>query len=752
MTITSNTSTINVISSVLQDRQQISLNGTWTFIPSGQSATTITVPEMWNWAPGFTTDQATYQRNITIPSNWTNRTIKVEFDGINFVADVYIGNTFVINHVGGFVPFTADITNLVTPGNTYTLKVIVKSERLEPFVASDSNLNTQCPNIPSQIGLWYPLWPEGYTCCTAQRGIVFDVYLRAYGKVHILDTFIKPSYRNHNLVINYTLKNSDTILSHTFSINSNITSYQSPRSTIVEKSTVSDLITLTPNQQAEFSITIPWTNPDPTYWFPYSYPDNTIPHLYMLYSSLIESIISNNIISNNIIDYCSNRFGFREIWIQNGQFMINGIRINLYGTSMTNHVERNYFYDYMTPANWPTRADNILSINIRHVRFHTQPVNPHVIDTCDEKGLLVISESAIYASGSCHHKFAPTSGSDATHAAANKATYLSNCLLWIPQWIKAQRNHPSIIFWSAENEMGSGWLQWLTANQMRQFGTTIRQYDSTRPVGYDGEGNNNHANTSGYQLIEDLKNIHYRFFACASNCGCVYPTIASYPSIYSTTDDYAHLPIKDSIAPTGFGEELGAWQTSTDINCNRANAFEERRWLHGTWARGLRYNNFTDVRPYRLDWAWTNTGTTTQKTNLINSYNPVALFDKDYDGLGIAPLMNPSTNLPSLDEGSYYTRTLVLYNDEFKNTSIDVTVTIKSGANIYATGSITKTVTLGEHITFTYRFQTPYIGGSNMDIILSTKKNNITKFSESKTFKVTDVGQSGTSSNTVTFP
>ena len=76
---------------------------------------------------------------------------------------------------------------------------------------------------------------------------------------------------------------------------------------------------------------------------------------------------------------------------------------------------------------------------------------------------------------------------------------------------------------------------------------------------------------------------------------------------------------------------------------------------------------------------------------------------------------------------------------------------IKSGTTLYASGTKTYSLALGEHLDIPYSFQIPFIGGSKMDVILSTKKSGVQKFSESRKYVVTDKGKSGTSSGNVIF-
>ena len=71
----------------------------------GKTENEIPVPEFWDAAPGFVCDQATYERTVAVPSDWTGKRIFVEFEGVNQIADVYVNDQHVGQHVGGWTSF-----------------------------------------------------------------------------------------------------------------------------------------------------------------------------------------------------------------------------------------------------------------------------------------------------------------------------------------------------------------------------------------------------------------------------------------------------------------------------------------------------------------------------------------------------------------------------------------------------------------------------------------------------------------------
>jgi hypothetical protein len=303
---------------------------------------------------------------------------------------------------------------------------------------------------------------------------------------------------------------------------------------------------------------------------------------------------------------------------------------------------------------------------------------------------MIVEESAIY--------------SRLYYSTVDKQLLLENCLRWIPPWVKARRNHPSIVLWSAENEMQL-YGGHFTSTQLRMLGDEIRKFDNTRPVIYDGDGAPN-----GDVVI----NQHYPEGYDNSWSGSIYKLTAA----------------NNSTKPYGYGEYL------TDFGP------DGNRWWQGTVTRGLRYTNFTDLRPFKLFWSWD--GTEDEVNNLRNSFAPVALFDKAYDDLGIEPLRSGA--YPAFDEGEQLSRTLILYNDELSDTTVTVEVVIQVEGTVYATGITTGTLELGEHVDIPYTFQVPYTGGSTVEVVLRTWKGDVKKFEEVKRFHVAENGAGQSSS------
>lgn len=64
-----------------------------------------------------------YQRDITIPKNLLDRRVFLVFGAVDYQAKVWLNNTLIAEHEGGYTPFEAEITSMVKPGQTATVTV-----------------------------------------------------------------------------------------------------------------------------------------------------------------------------------------------------------------------------------------------------------------------------------------------------------------------------------------------------------------------------------------------------------------------------------------------------------------------------------------------------------------------------------------------------------------------------------------------------------------------------------------------------
>lgn len=653
-------------------RMQVTLNGTWD---EGGA-----VPQ-YTGVRGF--DRRTYRRRVDVPAGWRGRVIKVEFGAVNFVADVAVDGRPVARHVGGWTPFAVDVTGHATPGGSFEMAVDVRGPKHPPIVDGRGKF----------------AWPVGGW--SDRGGIADDVWLRAYGPVHVEDAFIKTSVRERTLAVEYTLVNAT----------------DRPRAVRVEaeaspaggggvEEALGADVRLEARERRVVTVAGPWADPT-LYW-----PDR--PALYVLRTRVVEG--------GTTLDEEARRFGFREVGIAGNQFTWNGVRANLYGDYQS--YGDTWYVDPAThaPENWPRTVERLKALNIRVLRWHHNPVPRHVLDVMDEQGLLCCDESANYARTYL--------------VGCDRDAYVANFATWAEGWVKADRNHPCVYLWNATNEMTYDHLGDFTAAHCAAMGAAIRRHDPTRPVGYDGDA---HGGLRKDETVDaECLNLHYPEGYNREPTGSV--------------DSWARFVHPSR--PTGTGECLHTRSPLPEVQ----EAVERNTWWLGIWTRGLRHDGWTDVRPACSWFALRDLESPDplrrqRGLNLRNAYAPVALFDKAYDDLGIAPYVTgttPGGTLPRVMQGETMARALVLYNDEFRGTAVDVEVLVRAGGQVYARGEKAVTMPLGHHDEFSCEFQVPYVGGE-LELVLRTAKEGVAKFEEVRRFEVVDRGLRTKSSSVVSI-
>ncbi|MEM1095615.1 MAG: glycoside hydrolase family 2 TIM barrel-domain containing protein [Bacteroidota bacterium] len=652
-------------------RPEVLLDGTWQF--SGDNGIRRSLATLDYWDRRFPSVRVgTYEREVTVPADWTAPRIVLDFAGVLHQAKVYIDGTRITEHFGGWLPFSADVTGLVGPGDTFQLQVEVQGAVGERFIENGQ-----------------PIYPDGWYGHQRSWGLTDHVWLRGYGTVFIDDAFIQTSVREQTLTVDYTVVNT-TDIPRTVAIaaqaeGDNGIGFETEAQFIAEGDT------------ATFSITVPWA--DATHWQPGQ------PYLYQLHSQVLEGA--------EVLDEERQRFGFREFWIDGDGFFLNGIPVDLFGDSVTMHHEsflRGYLnetYNFTADRVRDTVA-RMLEANIRVIRFHQAPAFRWMLDVCDELGMLVISESAIYARDYL--------------IGNNKPRYQANALDWAERWIKSERNHPSIIFWSAENEMQQAWMgPYYDVPQANVLGALIKANDPTRPVTF--EGTHWEFNREGPDGLDtDIPNYPYP------------ERIGNRPvgSIYQWTW------MQRDAQPTGVGEFLFWFPPYTEEG--RGSEDEFRYW-QGTLTRGFRYLDIDDIRPYRLDWVWGPATFDAKARYLINSIAPVALFDKAYDDLGVAPMTEEA--YPVVTEGRYVDRTLVLHNDGLRGTQLTAHVTVEHDGEVHAEGRFETNVALSEWVEIPYSFQAPAVGSETFDVVLRVEQNGEVVFEERRPFTTDPAGIAG---------
>jgi len=115
-----------------------------------------------------------YKRTFNVPSSWKNKTILLHFGAVDWKTEIYLNDIKIGTHVGGYTPFSFDITPYLTSGNQ---KLVVKV--WDPTTDGYQPVGKQ---HKTAHGIWY----------TAVSGIWQTVWLEPVSKKFITNLKTTP--------------------------------------------------------------------------------------------------------------------------------------------------------------------------------------------------------------------------------------------------------------------------------------------------------------------------------------------------------------------------------------------------------------------------------------------------------------------------------------------------------------------------------------------------------------------------------
>jgi beta-galactosidase len=258
-------------------------------------------------------------------------------------------------------------------------------------------------------------------------GIYRDVYLMATPPVHVRDFFITTdldaNYRDAELRVATELSNYGDELANGYRIRAALYPSDDTVSFVGPFESSSLSIPAAGARADTFAVSIA----SPRLW------SAEHPNLYRLVLELLAP-------DGEVIEVLGSSVGFREVEIRDQAFFVNGRLVKL--NAVNSHVHHPTTGRTMDVATMREDLSLMKRFNVNAVRTSHYPPNPEYLDLADELGVYVIDETG-----------------DEAHAT-----------IWLserPEWqaayvdrgskmVRRDRNHPSVVIWSAGNESGSG--------------------------------------------------------------------------------------------------------------------------------------------------------------------------------------------------------------------------------------------------------------------------------------------------------
>ena len=350
-----------------------------------------------------------------------NKRTIIDFEGIMYVGDVYLNGERIGGTDYGYLGFEIDLSNKLKYGE-------------ENIIAVRANTSN-------------PLNSRWYT----GGGLFRDV--------HIITTDPQLYFARHPLYIttsenkfiniqaevtNYT-RDSEMSLLVRIKDNENTVIYEKAEKVAFNRKSRSNEIKLPAIQV-----------PAPHLW---SCED---PYLYTAEVQLTDK-------NGQVRDVASSRFGIRTIeFSPDFGLRVNGKKVLLKGNA--NHHTLGALGAAAYPRAIEKRLRLLKDFGFNHIRTSHNPYSTSFLDLCDELGILVVDE--------LYDKWLD-------QFAGGRKPWMQ---LWpydLPEWIKRDRNHPSVIMWSLGNELQTyanlPFEDW-GVTPYRMMKPVVQRYDPTRKI------------------------------------------------------------------------------------------------------------------------------------------------------------------------------------------------------------------------------------------------------------------------------
>ncbi len=368
--------------------------------------------------PDYYNPVGCYKRMFNVQPGWKNKEVMLRFEGIKSASYVWVNGKRVGYNQGGFEPAEYDITPFIKTGkNDLSVQVIRFSD--------GSYLENQ------------DMW--------RLSGIFRDVELYAQPKTFIHDFYVitdlDESYTDAKLAVETDIQNKN---SETAACSLEIDVLDENNQSILNEGIQSMNFKI--DGHSTKKVTVSSLVENPRKW------SAEFPNLYTILFQLKDE-------NGKTIEAFTKKIGFREVELADNILKINGVPVKFNGVnSHMHHPEHGQAVPVET-----LRKDLLImkQFNINNVRTCHYPPSPEYTELADELGIYIFAEVGDEA-----HSNTQLSGDPAwTEMYKDRSRKL----------IYRERNHASVVVWSAGNESGSG-------DNIKAVIETGKEIDPSRPA------------------------------------------------------------------------------------------------------------------------------------------------------------------------------------------------------------------------------------------------------------------------------
>ncbi len=374
-----------------------------------------------------------YQRSVRVPRGWSNDRVFVRADSATHEGVIFVNGKEVARHLGGYMPFSADITQHVSAGEEFVLTIAV-SNVLTNETIPPGKVITRDDGTKAQTYLH-----DFFNFA----GLARSVWIFSTPQVSVEDVTVITDFEGTTGQVRYSVETSGAAEVQTTLLDE--------EGQVVATASGADSTLTIPNVKL-------W-QPGKAY----------------LYKLKVEAIVG-----GDVVDEYHLNVGVRTVKVDGAKFLINNEPFYFTGFGMhEDHIVKGKGHDNSFMLN---DFELLKWVGANSFRTSHYPYAEEVMDYADRQGIVIIDETpAVGLNQSFATMFGgprlPTYGPET----ANEKTQ-ANLLQAVRELIQRDKNHPSVVLWSITNESETGIPE--AAEFFKPAFELARELDSTRPVTY----------------------------------------------------------------------------------------------------------------------------------------------------------------------------------------------------------------------------------------------------------------------------
>jgi beta-glucuronidase len=376
-----------------------------------------------------------YQRLIRVPKRWEGQRIVLRFDSATHRAVVWVDDTEVAAHEGGYTPFEADLTDVAEPGAEHRVTVVVDNtlswQSIPPGYVEDT------PDGPRQ---------RYFHDFFNYAGLHRSVWLYSAPRTYISDITVATNLRDSTGIVSYRVESAGGEGHDVHAVLRDADGAEVARAARSwGELTVPDVHPWRPGEGYLYHLTAELWGPDKT-----------------------------------LVDAYPLPVGVRTVAVEGNRFLINGEPF--YFTGFGKHEDsaiRGKGHDDAVMVHDFALMEWLGANSFRTSHY---PYAEEVLEYADRRGVVVIGEApAVGLNAELAGTLAGVSFATFSEQTINAATQQAHRQA-IREMIARDKNHPSVVIWSIANEPESVTPE--SRSYFEQVVDQARRLDPSRPVAF----------------------------------------------------------------------------------------------------------------------------------------------------------------------------------------------------------------------------------------------------------------------------